>query len=253
MLKKLVVLMSFVIAQNVLATSEGEREEGAAQSRVAATSQVVAPVTLSLHLINRNIGDESPHNNFWQCQQTAKAAFEAKTYAFDEAEYFTFKTKPEDHFGPSGFNEYGYYRYNELKLLFDVEFNTQEQSAQRKGISLFYNPKSFIGRFFDISVQMTPEEFTKFSRYDISLSARSLRFPERLTSSRPKMLGATYGSGDFCDLYQDAKGGFHVFNELRFSACSPDELLSGIAYAERLVEEYTNQTGVSLTQYKKRR
>ncbi|MBA4750065.1 MAG: hypothetical protein H2057_05535 [Alphaproteobacteria bacterium] len=252
MLKKLVVWMSVVIAPNVLATTEGEKDERATHSSAPAVAQEKSPITLSLHLINRNLGEESPHNDFWQCQQTAINAFQPE-HTFDATEYFTFKVNAEDHFVRSDFKEYGYYRYNELKLLFDVEFDTQGQPSQRKGISLFYNPKNFIGKFFDISVQMTPKEFAKFSRYDVSLSARSLRFPERFTSSRPKVLGATYGSGDFRDLYQDTAGDFHVFHTLRFSPRHPDELISVTAYAGGFVEEYTKQTGISLTQYKKNR
>lgn len=238
MLRSLLIILVSIFSTQTVLSSDPLREE---------------PITLTLHLINRNIGEESPHNDFWQCQQTAKAAFEAKTYTFDETEYFTFKTKPEDHFGPSGFNDYGYYRYNELKLLFDVEFNTQEQSSQRKGVSVFYNPKDCIKRFFDISLQMTPEEFTKFSRYDISLSSRSLRFPERFTSSRPKVLGSMYGSGDFCVMYQDAQNGYHVFHALSFSVNNPDEIIGMTACATDFVEKYTKQTGVALTQYKERR
>ncbi|MCE2950922.1 MAG: hypothetical protein ACK5TR_02905 [Alphaproteobacteria bacterium] len=250
MLKKLVILLSFVIAQNVLATSEGEKEEGSALSRVAATSEGGAPVTLTLHLINRNVGEESSHNDFWQCQQIARQAFQPR-YTFDEKEYFTFKTKAEDHFGPSGFNEYGYYRYNELKLLFDVELGDQDQTTKRKGVSSYYNPKNFINKFFDLSVHMTPEEFAQFSRYDMSLSARSLRFPETYTSARPKVLGSTYGSGDFCVMYQDAQNGYHVFHALRFVARQTDELIGVTACASGFVEEYTRQTGLVLTKYEK--
>lgn len=208
-------------------------------------------VTLTLHLLNSGLDPFDADSPFYARQEMAKEEFQDRQ-PFEGDHFFTFKRLSAQHFYQGVLQPYGYYAYEDVKVSFSVLGQNVEQDVEAsKGIIKPYNLKENAGRFFDVSLTLTQEEWAKKNAYTVAILGVDSRQPQQgilVNSAKPILFGGIYGSGQYADYYQDVHGNFHVFHKL---TCYEDYDLPTLAptrWAEPLVELFKGERkGVKLT------
>lgn len=201
-------------------------------------------VKFIVHIHNENFG---PGNEpFDKRQNTAVSAFTAHSENYQKNTYFTLKKNATDHFGDRGFREFGYYPYTNVYLKFDVRMQGENQTLTTKGVVFPYDLREYVGKFFDISLDLNAAEWHKVRGYGLTLEAQDARYPGNTGTHKTRALSGifTYSISNFYEAPK--KNEYHIFTRLTLDDKKTDQIVNMYVDQGRAYEDYKKQTPDSL-------
>lgn len=183
-------------------------------------------VKVTLHIINENFGpsEDTTHPNYFdQCQQLAEQEISKSQYGcnFHKETFFSVGRYAEEYSTLSPVpSKYGlFYRYDKpLHVVFSVQM-TKNDEVLTTGVKKPYDIKTSRGKYIDISIPLSLEQWKNVFRFQIDLLGHSYGKPDTATGYiREKCIDSI--SKSFNSFYVSHSGDtteYHIFQDVVFS------------------------------------